>query len=124
MSLSQKLLMGMRVGAALQVIVGIALWTGHLYSFVNVHMLVGVLFVLLLWAIAGIAISHRRGVGLAVFAIAWGVLVAGFGMTQQGILPGDLHWIVRVMHLVIGLAAMPIAERLAGSPARASLQPA
>ena len=54
------------------------------------------------------------------------VLVLHFmdGMTQQAILPGDLHWIVRVMHLVIGLAAMPIAERLAGSPARASLQPA
>jgi hypothetical protein len=63
-------------------------------------------------------------VGLAAFAIAWGLLVAGVGMTQQGLLPGDLHWIVRVMHLVIGLAAMPIAERLAGSPARSSLQPA
>jgi len=116
--------MGMRVGAGLQVLVGIALWMGYWYSLVNVHMLVGVVFVLLLWTIAGIAISHRKSVGLAAFAIAWGLLVAGVGMTQQGLLPGDLHWIVRVMHLVIGLAAMPIAERLAGSPARSSLQPA
>ena len=124
MSLSRKLLMGMRVGAGLQVLVGIALWMGYWSSLVNVHMLIGVVFVLLLWTIAGIAISHRQSVGLAAFAIAWGLLVAGVGMTQQGLLPGDLHWIVRVMHLVIGLAAMPIAERLAGSPARSSLQPA
>ena len=124
MSLSRKLLMGMRVGAGLQVLVGIALWMGYWYSLVNVHMLIGVVFVLLLWTIAGIAILHRQSVGLAAFAIAWGLLVAGVGMTQQGLLPGDLHWIVRVMHLVIGLAAMPIAERLAGSPARSSLQPA
>jgi hypothetical protein len=42
-------------------------------------------------------------------------------MTQQGLLPGSLHWIVRVAHLVIGLAAMPLAERLAAAPRRAAL---
>ena len=124
MSLSRKLLMGMRVGAALQLLVGVALWTGHWSSLVNVHMLVGVLFVLLLWTIAGIALSHRQSVGLAAFALVWGLLVAGIGMMQRGLLPGDLHWVVRVMHLVIGLAAMPIAERLAGSPVPRTLQPA
>lgn len=46
MSLSKKLLMGMRVGAAVQLFVGVALWTGNLHSLVNVHMIVGVVFVL------------------------------------------------------------------------------
>jgi hypothetical protein len=114
----------MRIAMALQVIVGLALWTGHLYSLVNLHMAIGSLFVLMLWAIAGIAIARRESVGLAVFAIGWGLVIAAFGMTQQGILPGDLHWIVRVMHLAIGIAAMPIAERLAGGVTRTVLQPA
>jgi len=38
--------------------------------------------------------------------------VLALGMTQQRILIGDLHWIIRVLHLVVGIAAMPIAERL------------
>ena len=118
------LLIGMRIAMALQVGVGLALWTGHLYSLVNLHMAIGSLFVLMLWAIAAIAIARHQSVGLAMFAIGWGLVIAAFGMMQQGILPGDLHWIVRVMHLAIGFAAMPIAERLAGGVTRAVLQPA
>ena len=124
MGASRGLLVGMRIAMALEVIVGIALWTGHWYSLVNVHMAVGVLYVLMLWGVAGIAVAQHRLVGLAAFAFLWGVVIAAFGMTQQGILPGDLHWIIRVMHLVIGIAAMPIAERLAAGATRTSLQPA
>jgi hypothetical protein len=124
MGVSRGLLVGLRIAMALQVIVGIALWTGHWYSLLAVHMGVGVLYVLMFWGVAGIAISQHRSTGLAAFALLWGVVIAAFGMTQQGILPGDLHWIVRVMHLVIGIAAMPVAERLAAGATRASLQPA
>ena len=49
MSASRALLMFMRLGALLQVVVGIGLWTGHLYALVDVHRTVGVLFVLALW---------------------------------------------------------------------------
>jgi hypothetical protein len=114
----------MRVTMGLQVAVGIALWTGHWYSLVNLHMAVGALFVLMLWGIAGIAIAHRQSVGLAAFAFVWGLVIVAFGMTQQRILPGDLHWIVRVMHLVVGFAAMPIAERIGGGVTRPAMQPA
>jgi hypothetical protein len=119
MSVSRSLLMFMRLGALLQVVVGIGLWTGHLYSLVGVHRTVGMLFVLALWIIAVIAIAQRRAIGLATFAIAWGVLVAALGFMQQGILIGDFHWVIRVLHLVIGMASMPIAERLAPGPVRA-----
>jgi hypothetical protein len=113
------LLMFMRIAALVQVIVGIGLWTGHLYSLVNVHRTIGVLFVLALWSIAVIALVQRRGIGLAFFAVMWGVVVAAVGFTQHLLLPGDLHWIVRVLHLVIALASMPIAERLAPTPVTA-----
>jgi hypothetical protein len=124
MGVSRALLMFMRLGVLLQLVVGIGLWTGHLYSLIDVHRTVGVLFVLALWIIAVIAIVQRRAVGLATFAIAWGVLVAALGFMQQAILPGDFHWIIRVLHLVIGMASMPIAERLALGPVRAAPQPA
>ena len=110
------LLMFMRIGALIQVVVGVAMWTGHWHSLVDVHRTVGVLFVLALWIIAVIALVQRRSAGLAAFALLWGLIVAALGFMQQGILIGDLHWIVRVVHLVIGMASMPIAERLAPKP--------
>ena len=112
MGVSRALLTVMRLGALAQIVVGIGLWTGHLYTLVDVHRPVGMLFVLALWGTAVIAMVQRRTIGLAAFAIAWGVLVAWLGFAQQAILPGDYHWVVRVLHLVIGLASMPIAERL------------
>jgi hypothetical protein len=103
----------LRVLVAVQLVVGIVLWTGHGYSMVGMHMAIGIVFVVLLWSIAIIALVKRQRVGLGLFALVWGVVIVGVGMTQQRILPGDLHWIVRVLHLVISLAAMPIAEKLA-----------
>ena len=113
MPVSGILIMFMRAAMAFQVIVGIAFWTGNWSGLRNLHMAVGALFVLALWVIAGIAISQRRSGKLAAIAFIWGAVVVGFGMAQQSILVGDLHWIVRVIHLAIGIASMPIAERLA-----------
>ncbi len=40
-------------------------------------------------------------------------------MTQAELLPGDLQWLVQVAHLLVGLVAMGLAERLArGAQAR------
>jgi uncharacterized integral membrane protein len=103
----------MRIGAGVQVVVGLGLWTGRWYSLVGMHRTVGVVYVLLLWVLAVLAMVQRRSIKLALFGLLWGLVIAALGFAQQGILMGDLHWIVRVVHLVIGLAAMPVAERLA-----------
>jgi Gpi18-like mannosyltransferase len=102
----------LQIAGTLQIVVGIAMWTGHWYSFLGAHMMNGILFVLILWAIAIMALVKRQRTGVALFALLWGVVVVAVGMTQQRILPGDLHWIIRVLHLAIGLAAMPLAAML------------
>ena len=33
-------------------------------------------------------------------------------MTQDTLLPGDAHWIIRVVHLVFGLVAISLVEVL------------
>ena len=114
MSVSRILLVFMRAAMAVQVILGIGFWTGHWANLVNVHMAIGALFVIALWVIAGIAGAHGRPGRLVAFGFVWGVVVLALGMTQQRLLIGDLHWMIRVLHLVVGIAAMPIAERLAG----------
>jgi hypothetical protein len=120
MRLPFLLLMFMRVAALVQLVVGIAMWTGHWVSLVDLHRTIGVLFVLCLWIIAIVALVQRRTPGLAAFALLWGLVVAAIGFMQQGMLVGDLHWIVRVAHLVIALASMPIAEKLVVRPAAAA----
>ena len=121
--LSQILLIVLRALIGFEVVLGIAFWTGHWYSLVSVHRTGGMLFVLTLWTIAALALAQRRNAGLAAFAIVWGLAIAGLGFSQQRILPGDLHWIVRVTHLVLAMAAMPIAERLARKPSLSAAAP-
>ena len=122
MSISRILLVFMRAAMAVQVIVGIGFWTGHWTSLVNVHMAIGSLFVISLWVISGIAGAHGRPGRVVAFGFVWGVVVLALGMTQQSILVGDLHWIVRVLHLAVGIAAMPIAERLVAGPQSAPVR--
>jgi hypothetical protein len=113
MNVARISLMLMRVGAAIQLILGIGFWTGHWITAIPLHRTIGTIYVLLLWVIAIVALVRKSNVGLAVFAIVWGVVIAGLGMMQTTLLVGDMHWIIRVLHLVIALSAMPIAERLA-----------
>ena len=113
MTVSRVVLMLMRLSAVLQVVVGVGMWMGHWGSLLPVHWANGVLFVLLSWTIAVIALVQRRAVRRALLALLWGFVVIAFGFAQQGILPGSLHWIIRVLHLAVGLAALGIAEGLA-----------
>jgi hypothetical protein len=116
MRAAKPLLLLLRLLAGVEVVLGIGFWTGHWFGLRPLHMALGVLFVVAVWSLAGLALAARRTIGLAVFAIVWGVILAGFGASQQGLLAGDLHWIVRVAHLAMVLAAMPIAERLGRLP--------
>ncbi|HEX3865479.1 MAG TPA: hypothetical protein VHV78_01965 [Gemmatimonadaceae bacterium] len=118
MRLDRSLLMLLRAIIGAQIVLGVGFWTGHWHGLVDLHRGLGVIFVLVLWSIAGIALAGRRSTGLAVFTIVWGLIIAGLGFSQQQILVGDLHWIVRVVHLAVALAAIPMGERLAASTER------
>jgi hypothetical protein len=51
--------------------------------------------------------------GLVALAVAWGLVAALFGYTHVGLLTGGWHWIVQVIHLLIGVGAIGLGERLA-----------
>lgn len=110
-----------RASGLLQLALGLAFWTGTLLIAVPFHTFNGLIFVLLLEAQAGLAACAGASWRLVVPAVAWGLFVVAFGMTQSQILPGDWHWLVRVAHLLVGLVAMGVAERLAVA-ARVRLQ--
>ncbi len=95
-----------------QLVLGVAFWTGHGWALVPVHMALGVGFVLALWVLAALCARAGAPIGGAVLLMTWGAVVAGLGFTQSQLLTGSSHWVIRVIHLLLGLGAMPIAGRL------------
>jgi hypothetical protein len=113
-----------RLLAVIQVVLGALFWTSNAFTLIPVHMLLGLILVLGLWTQAALGLRAGAPIGLSAGAFVWGLVVAVFGMTQDGILPGDLHWIIKVLHLLVGLAAVGLAESLARRirfPARATM---
>lgn len=105
--------MTIRVAGVLLILIGIAIWTGRADQFIPLHELLGFVLVLSLWALSYLA--ARAGVAMkwVVLAVAWGLVAPILGLTQQGLLTGDWHWTVRVLHLLIGLGAIGQGEILA-----------
>jgi hypothetical protein len=104
-----------RLTGLLQLAVGLALWSGNLLQYLQFHTLDGFVFTLAFLAVVVLAAVARVGLGLVLLGIAWVVVVPVLGVTQTRILPGDFHWIVRVVHLLVGVGAIGFADRLAGA---------
>jgi hypothetical protein len=117
--------MAIRLIGVIMIVLGLLFWTGNALNLIGLHMLLGITLVLLLWALAIMAARSGIGLGFVALGIVWGLIVVALGMTQNRLLPGDLHWVIKVLHLLVGIAALGLAERLAGSikRARASAKP-
>src|SRR3984893_11949172 len=93
-----------RISGVLLLILGLLIWTEGAFNLIPIHMLLGLVLVLSLWVLA--AVSTRAGVptGLAVGVAVLAVVMLALGMTQAALLPGSLHWVIQVVHLLIGMA--------------------
>ncbi len=103
----------MGIGGIAQIVLGLLFWTGNALDFVGLHILIGLLIVLLLWTQAALGLRAGLPLGLVGLAFLWGLLVPALGMTQARILPGSAHWIVQVVHLLLGLGALGLGDTLA-----------
>lgn len=101
-----------RITDAIQVILGIIIWFGVADAFIPVHILSGVVLVVCFWILAIMAVRAGANLGFVVFALVWGLLAAVLGLIHEGLIPGQAHWIIQVIHLLVGLAVLGIAERL------------
>ena len=103
-----------RITGVLQLLLGLLFWTGDARALIPVHMLLGVLMVLGLWLLAALASQMGVPVGMWLAAFVLGLLVAIVGFTQTSLLPGEAHWVVQVVHLLLGLAAIASGEMIGG----------
>ena len=99
-----------RVDGLIMLVLGLLIWTGSFAALVPVHMLLGLVLVLALWVVAYGGYLARVSSGLVGLAGLWGLLLPILGITQHGLLAGDLHWLIDVTHLLVGLAAIGLGE--------------
>lgn len=111
-----------RGAGILALVLGLLFWGGDLLQLVPVHMLLGLIVVLALGVLSVAAIKGGQ-VGLGVVGLVVAVLLLIVGGGQQRMLPGDAHWIVQVVHILLGMGAIGcgevIGKRLGLTPARA-----
>jgi hypothetical protein len=105
--------MVLRIAVLVALVLGIIFWTGNLENLQIVHMLIGFIVVLSLWVI-GLAQGFIKGgsFGLAVATFIVGLLLAIVGLYQKNWLPGSAHWVIQVIHLLLGLSAIGLGEMI------------
>lgn len=108
-------LMGLRAIFLVNLVLGIFFWTGHEGSAtVLIHMLLGIIFVVLLWLVGVFAALRTGSIGLQLTTFLVGLIIAIFGLAQRSILPGTNHGIIQVIHLLLALIGIGVAEMCAG----------
>jgi hypothetical protein len=115
--------MVLRLAALLALILGILFWINVIPGaedlrnpWTSVHMLLGIIVTLCLLILGSLMITTRGGnAGLGLGAIILGILVVALGVSQTRLLISpSVHWIVQVVHLLFGLAAIGLGEMIAG----------
>jgi hypothetical protein len=85
-------------------ILGLLFWTGIAVHLVSMHMLLGLLAVAALWVIAiGQAFAKGGSWTVAACSLVVGALTIVFGLYQSSMMVGPLHWVIQVLHLILGL---------------------
>jgi hypothetical protein len=98
-------------------ILGFMFWARRGYQYVPVHVGLGIALVVLLWVLSVIGFTARVKPGLVLAGLLWGLLVLWLGMTMRSgrlatVFPGHAYEAVRVLHFLVGLGAIGVAESL------------
>ena len=108
-----------RIAGLAALVLGVLLWEGMLVRALNFHMALGAIVAAAV-AILGIyAITTRARIPLGFIGLVWAAATFYLGIAQNQFVPGDNHWIIAVIHLLLGIGAIGLAEALAGAITRA-----
>lgn len=103
-----------RTAWTLVLILGLLFWAGLDPNLIKIHLVIGGVLVLSLWGLAFLGARARVSAGLVVMDVAWSLVLPALGLTQALILLGPAHWIIHIVHLLVGIGALAQAEMLGG----------
>jgi len=102
-----------RLLVAIQIGMGILIWMGKGTNEIMLHMAFGLVFVVLAVCFAVMAKANGAPQSATWVAIIWAIVTVGVGMEQARVLVGPNHWLIQVIHFVLGLGMAGQVERLA-----------
>lgn len=106
------LLMAIRLIVLVEVILGILFWLGTARGLTPLHVVLGFLLVLCMLALAAVAIARHAPVGAVALVVVWALVLPVVGFWQLHVAPAGAHVAVQVLHLLLGLGAAGVSERL------------
>jgi hypothetical protein len=111
-----------RIALMITMVLGLLFWIAQVFvwggllvflaqiGFPGIHEVFGTIGVLGLFILAGMAVFTKGSRWTGVGGILYAFLVPAFGMTQTMILVGNLHWLIQIAHLLVGIGAMYLAR--------------
>lgn len=105
--------MAIRLIVLVEVILGVLFWFGTARGLTALHVGLGFLLVLCMLALAGVAATRRAPLGLVALVAVWALLLPVVGFWQLHIVTSGAHVAVQILHLLLGLGAAGVSERLA-----------
>jgi hypothetical protein len=109
-----------RLSGLILIILGIIFWTGHALSLIPAHMVVGLILAISLWALAYLGARSGVGAGLVTLVVLWTLVMLVFGAVQMRLMPGSAHWVIQVLHLLIGIGAIGLGDQVGTRISRAA----
>ncbi len=104
-----------RIAGIAALVIGLAL---SLFPAIRLHMALGGIVAAMLAILSVMALSTRVRVPAAVAGLVWAAVLVYVGTRQTQWLTGGSHWIIEVIHALIGIGAVGFAEMLAGAIVR------
>lgn len=102
----------LRIAGLGALVLGLLFWIAQL-NVINIHMLFGLIVALTLLLISLLALFTQ---GLRLWGIAgivYALILPLFGLNQMFLLIGDLHWLIQLAHMLVGIGALAFAGIMA-----------
>jgi hypothetical protein len=97
-----------RIAGTVALVLGLLIWTLNL-DVVSIHMLFGLVVALSLLVISLLSAFTRQLHIAGIIGIVYAFIVPLLGLNQETLLVGSLHWLVEVLHLLVGIGALAFA---------------
>ncbi len=109
MRAAQIILWIARIAGTVALLLGLLYWIAGI-NLVAFHMLCGLILALSFLTLSVMMVFARGMRLLGAIGIVYALILPIFGLTQSSLLTGDLHWLIRLAHLLVGLGALALID--------------
>ena len=89
-------------------VLGLMFWIANI-DLISLHRLLGFIVALGLLVMSLVAVSTKGMRVLGLVGVVYAFFLPVFGLSQQTLLIGDLHWLIQTAHLLVGIGALALA---------------